>query len=108
MSACKCDEYGAPCWECRQEQARRTAEYWKQEHLAGNVAIEYLEKELDEYVRASRRLAIERAELRRQRDGLKAELEKLLDVLPPHVLVAPGEIGKQIAAAREALKLEIL
>jgi hypothetical protein len=52
MSACKCDEYGAPCWECRQEQARRTAEYWKQEHLAGNVAIEYLEKELDEYVRA--------------------------------------------------------
>lgn len=67
-----------------------------------------LKTELDEYVNVSRRLAIERAELRRQRDGLKAELEKLLDVLPPHVLVAPGEIGKQIAAAREALKLEIL
>lgn len=58
-------------------EARRTAEYWKAEHLAGNAMIERLERELAEAEQsrainhASAKIALD------QRDALRAEAEAL-------------------------------
>ena len=59
------------------EQARRTAEYWKSEHLAANAEIERLRAEITTREDGAEKMALKGIEMRNEIDALRAEIDEI-------------------------------